>query len=148
MKEKILVSACLIGESCKYNGGNNYNEDVLSYISDKEVYLICPEVMGGLEIPRIPCEIVNTKVINANGEDKTQEYKKGASIALEIAKKHQIKKAILKAKSPSCGKNKIYDGSFSHTLTNGDGITASLLEKNGIEILDENDIKRLKIKRK
>ena len=135
MKEKILVSMCLLGINCKYNGGNNLSEEVLEYIKDKEVYPICPEIMGGLKTPRNPSEIQGNKVINNIGEDVTQQYLKGAEEALKIAKLFNIKKAILKAKSPSCGNGKIYDGTFTSTLIEGDGITTKLLKENGIEVI-------------
>lgn len=141
MKEKILVSACLLGENCKYNGGNNRCEEVLTFVKDKEVIAICPEVMGGLSTPRIPCEIIGDKVINKEGEDKTFEYEKGAQIALDLALQNDVKKAILKAKSPSCGVDKIYDGTFSSTLVDGDGVCVRLLKKHGILVYSENDIK-------
>ena len=141
MKEKIMVSACLLGENCKYNGGNNYCKEVLDFIKDKEVILICPEVMGGLSTPRVPCEIVEGKVINKEGEDKTFEYEKGAQIALNLALKNDVKRAILKAKSPSCGVGRVYDGTFSNTLIKGNGICANLLKKHGILVYSENDIK-------
>ena len=135
MKEKILVSMCLLGINCKYNGGNNLSEEVLEYIKDKEVYPICPEIMGGLKTPRNPSEIQGNKVINNIGEDVTQQYLKGAEETLKIAKLFNIKKAILKAKSPSCGNGKIYDGTFTSTLIEGDGITTKLLKENGIEVI-------------
>lgn len=140
MKEKILVSACLLGVDCKYNGGNNYNEKVIEYLKDKEVIPICPEIMGGLSTPRQPSEIIGDKVINKNNINVTKEYQKGASETLKIAKLFNVKKALLKAKSPSCGKGKIYDGTFNNILTSGNGITTNLLEKNGIEVLTEQDI--------
>ncbi len=140
MKEKILVSACLLGIDCKYSGGNNYNEKVIEYLSDKEVIPICPEIMGGLSTPRPPSERIGDKVINNQGTDVTQEYKKGAEQALKLAKLFNVKKALLKAKSPSCGKGKIYDGTFNGILTNGNGVTVDLLESNGISVITEQDL--------
>ena len=139
MKEKILVSACLMGVNCKYNGGNNYNEKVMEYLKDKEIIPICPEIMGGLPTPRIPSEIINNKVINKDGIDVTENYKKGAEETLELAKRLGVTKALLKAKSPSCGYKKIYDGTFQDVLIDGNGITAALLLENGFEILTEKD---------
>jgi len=140
MKENILISACLVGKNVKYNGSNN----LCPYIDQlKEKYnliLICPEVEGGLLIPRNPAEIIKDKVINSIGEDVTYNYNKGANIALEKAKKYNVKLAILKEKSPSCGSTKIYDGTFSHTLINKSGITADLLIKNNIKVVSELDI--------
>ena len=140
MKEKLLVSACLLGVNCKYSGGNNYNEKVLEYIKDYEVIPVCPEIMGGLPIPRNPSEIINNKIINNQGIDVTTEYTKGANETLKLAQLFNVKKALLKAKSPSCGKGKIYDGTFTGTITEGNGITTDILESNGIEVITEQDI--------
>ena len=135
MKEKILVSACLMGVNCKYNGGNNYDPKVAEFLKDYEIVLICPEVMGGLPTPRVPSEIKDGRVVNKDGEDVTDFFVTGAEETLFLAKKYNIKKALLKTKSPSCGNGKIYDGTFTDTLTKGDGITAKLLKENGIEII-------------
>lgn len=140
MKEKILVSACLLGVDCKYNGGNNYNDKVVEYLKDKEVIPICPEIMGGLSTPRYPSERVSNKVINNQNIDVTNEYIKGAEQALKLAKLFNVKKALLKAKSPSCGNGKIYDGTFTNTLIDGKGITTELLESNGIEVITEQNL--------
>lgn len=138
--EKILVSACLLGNNCKYDGGNNKNDKVLEYIKDKEIIPICPEILGGLPTPRTPSERVNEKVLMQDGTDVTQNYKKGAEEALYLAKLFNVKKALLKAKSPSCGSGLIYDGTFTHTTTEGDGVTAQLLKDNGIEVITEKDL--------
>lgn len=135
MKEKILVSACLLGTNCKYSGGNNYSEEVMEYLKDYEIIPICPEQLGGLPTPRPASEIIGDKVINNEGTDVTSNYQKGAEEALKIAKLLGIKKALLKAKSPSCGNSKIYDGTFSGTLIDGDGITTKLLKENNIEVI-------------
>ena len=135
MKEKILVSACLLGTNCKYSGGNNYSEEVMEYLKDYEIIPICPEQLGGLPTPRPASEIIGDKVINNEGTDVTSNYQKGAEEALKIAKLLGIKKTLLKAKSPSCGNGKIYDGTFSGTLIDGDGITTKLLKENNIEVI-------------
>lgn len=140
MKEKILVSACLLGVNCKYTGGNNENELVTEYIKDKEVIIICPEIMGGLSTPRNPSEIRASKVFNDQGKDVTENFRRGAEEALKLAKKFNVKKALLKAKSPSCGNNLIYDGTFTNTLIEGDGFTTKLLKEHGIEIITEKDL--------
>lgn len=140
MKEKILVSACLLGIDCKYSGGNNLNEKVLEYIKDYEVIPVCPEIMGGLSTPRPPSERIGDKVLNNQGTDVTNEYTKGALETLKLAKLFNVKKALLKAKSPSCGKGKIYDGTFTSTLIEGNGVTVDLLESNGIEVTSEQDL--------
>ena len=138
--EKILVSACLLGNNCKYDGTNNKNEKVIEYIKDKEIIPMCPEIYGGLSTPRVPSERKGDKVITKNGEDVTVNFLKGAKETLYIAKLFNIKKALLKAKSPSCGNGIIYDGSFTHTKIEGYGVTAELLKENGIEIITENDL--------
>lgn len=134
----ILVSACLCGVNCKYNGENNLNEEMLELLKKGEALLICPEQMGGLETPRRPSEIriINgeTKVFMDDGRDVTDNYKKGAEEVLRLAKELNINKAILRKKSPSCGCGEIYDGTFTGTLTKGNGITAALLLDNGIEV--------------
>lgn len=134
----ILVSACLCGVNCKYNGENNLNEEMLELLKKGEALLICPEQMGGLETPRRPSEIriINgeTKVFMYDGRDVTDNYKKGAEEVLRLAKELNINKAILRKKSPSCGCGEIYDGTFTGTLTKGNGITAALLLDNGIEV--------------
>ena len=140
MKEKILVSACLLGVNCKYSGGNNYNEKVLNFIKDKEVIPVCPEILGGLSTPRPPSERIGDKVVNNQDKDVTSEYTKGAEETLKLAKLFNVKKALLKAKSPSCGKGKIYDGTFTGTLVDGNGLTVDLLEASGIEIITEQDL--------
>lgn len=138
--EIILVSACLLGTNCKYNGKNNKNDKILEYIKDKYVIPICPEVFGGLSIPRIPSEIKDNSVINKEGIDVTKYFVNGSKKTLDIAKAFDIKKAILKQKSPSCGCGKIYDGTFSGNIIDGDGITTRLLKENGIEVITEEDL--------
>ena len=135
MKEKILVSACLLGANCKYSGGNNYSEEVIEFLKDYEIIPVCPEQLGGLPTPRPASEIIGDKVMNNEGTDVTSNYQKGAEEALKIAQLLGIKKALLKAKSPSCGNGKIYDGTFSRILTTGDGITTKLLKENNIEVI-------------
>lgn len=135
IKEKILVSACLLGINCKYNGENNYSKEIDDFLKDYEVIPICPEIMGGLPTPRVPAERLGNKVITKDDIDITKEYIKGANKCLFLAKKYNIKKALLKLRSPSCGVDKIYDGTFSHTIIDGDGVTAELLKNNGIEII-------------
>lgn len=136
---KIMVSACLLGDNVKYNGGNNYNQELIDFLQKHEIYKVCPEVMGGLLIPRIPAEIKDDRVFNEKGKDVTNEYTKGALKVLEIAEKNNIKVAILKERSPSCGSNEIYDGTFNHQVINGEGITTKLLKENEIIVLSENN---------
>lgn len=137
---KILVSACLLGCSCRYDGKSKPCEAVIA-LADKHILIpVCPEIYGGLSTPRSPSEIVGDRVVNSLGKDVTAEYEKGAKETLKLAKKLGCDKAILKAKSPSCGKGKIYDGTFSGTLKDGSGITAKLLTASGIEVFTENEI--------
>lgn len=136
---KIMVSACLLGDNCKYNGGNNYQEELNRYLDNHEVYKVCPEIMGGLPVPRVPSEIKGEMVINKDNVDVTKEYHKGALKTLEIALKNNIKVAILKDRSPSCGSTSIYDGTFSKKVISGEGITTKLLRENGITVLNENN---------
>lgn len=143
MKERILVSACLLGVNCKYNGQNNENQEVLDFIKDKEVIIVCPEILGGLTTPRKPAEIVADKVINIDGNDVTSNYIRGAEETLKLAKLFGVKKALLKSKSPSCGHHLVYDGTFTNTLTTKDGITTKLLKENNIEVITEKDIKKV-----
>ncbi len=140
----IIVSACLCGIDCKYNGGNNKNEKVIEFLKDKEYRMICPEEMGGLPTPRIPSEEVfasdgTMRVMSKEGKDVTAEFIKGAEFSLKVAKECDAELAILKARSPSCGKGIIYDGTFSGNLTEGNGVTADLFIKSGIKVLSEND---------
>lgn len=135
VKEKILVSACLLGLNCKYDGENNYSKDIDEFLKDYEVIPICPEIMGGLPTPRISAERVDGRVVTKDGRDVTKEYIKGAKESLFLARKYNVKKALLKLRSPSCGYGKIYDGTFSHTIIDGNGVTAELLKQNGIEII-------------
>lgn len=137
---KILVSACLLGQDCKYNGGNNYCEKVSEYIEGHDIIPVCPEVAGGLPIPRIPCEIVDGIVTNRNRESKDREFRTGAAICLKKAIDEKADIAILQSRSPSCGVNQIYDGSFSGKLITGKGIFAELLSKNGIKVIDVEDL--------
>lgn len=137
-KEKILISACLIGLNCKYNGGNNENSKLVELMKEKDLIPICPEQLGGLKTPRASAERTQEKVLTKEGIDVTKEYQKGAEEVLNLAKKLNIKKAILKSRSPSCGIDEIYDGTFSHTLIKRDGVTAELLKKNGIEVISSD----------
>ena len=143
MKENLLVSSCLLGNNTKYNGKNNYMPKIEEIKEKYNIIVICPEVMGGLSTPRNPSEILGDKVISNVGADVTLEFNRGAGIAYELALKHNVKKALLKNGSPSCGKDKIYDGTFTGTKINGSGITVRLLEKLDIEIFSEDEIDKL-----
>ena len=144
MKQMILVSACLLGINCKYDGGNNFNRKVFDLVKEGKAIPVCPEQLGGLKTPRIPSEvkIIDGKryVVNSEGENVTEQFEKGAIEVLNIAQKLGIKKAVLKSKSPSCGVNKIYSGNFDKQLVDGNGITADLLIKNGIEVITPDEL--------
>lgn len=140
--ESLLVSACLLGENCKYSGGSNYDQRIADYIEGLKgrvrVMAVCPEVMGGLKTPRTPAEIREGRVITAKGQDVTKAYETGALKTLACAGAGGCRYAVLKERSPSCGCGEIYDGTFTHTLIPGDGVTAALLKKNGILVLGES----------
>ena len=141
--EKILISACLVGDKVKYNGQSNYTPKIKELLEKYELVPFCPEVEGGLPTPRSCNERVKDKVLTEDGRDVTKAFEKGADLAYNICMYLGIKKAILKSLSPSCGSNEIYDGSFSHKKIKGDGVTAELLKKKGIEVYTENDIDEL-----
>ncbi len=143
--KNILVSACLLGMACRYDGKSKPNETVLRLLENNsdEIRLIpiCPEQLGGLPTPRVPSEKAGEKVINRVGIDVTVQYQKGAKEALKLAKLYHCETAILKERSPSCGRGKIYDGSFTKTLISGDGTTAELLKQNGIRVIGESEVR-------
>ena len=141
-KSKILVSACLYGFCCRYDGKSNMLKDK-TFLALKNAGLlipVCAEELGGLSTPRIPSEIVGGKVISKEGKDVTAEFKKGAEKVLEIAKKNNVRVAILKDGSPSCGSKKISDGTFTGTKISGEGVLARLLIENGIPVFNENEV--------
>ena len=138
---KLLVSACLLGEACRYDGKSKPCEAVLRLGDAHTLIPICPEVMGGLPTPRVPSEVQqNGTVRNREGQDVTLQYQAGAREVLRVALDEKCDGAILKEKSPACGKGRIYDGSFTKTLTDGNGICADLLLQNGIAVLGESEI--------
>jgi len=140
--KKILVSACLIGEKVRYNSEDKLIHDPIfeTWMRAGQLIPICPEVVGGLPTPRPPSEMRGNRVFANTGEDVTQEFNHGAQIALSLCKEHSINIAILKSKSPSCGVNGIYDGSFSGNLIKGFGVTAKLLKENGILVFTEDEV--------
>lgn len=137
---KIAVSACLLGENCKYNGGNNYSEKVAKYVEGHEVVPICPEVLGGLSTPREPAEIVGGEVKHKAGDSVDKEFRAGAKVALDLVKKNQVELVILQSRSPSCGVKTIYDGTFSGKIIPGQGIFAEMLKEAKIKAVDVEDI--------
>lgn len=141
--EKVLISACLIGENTKYNGGNNFIKSVEKLYPLCDLIIICPEVMSGLKTPRSPSEIKNGKVINKANKDVTSFFKSGASLITYIAEQNNVKYAVLKENSPSCGVHHIYDGTFSNNLIKGNGITTQELIKKEIQVFSEKEIDKL-----
>lgn len=140
-----LISACLAGINCRYDGKDNFIKEVQRLVKEGKAMLVCPEQLGGMTTPREPAEIVkdkegNIRVVNEKGEDVTTEFLKGAEETLKIAEMVGAKAAILKARSPSCGFGQIYDGSFSGKIKEGNGLTADLLNKKGIKIYSEYDL--------
>lgn len=144
-----LISSCLCGVNCKYSGGNNLNTKCLELLKEGKAILVCPEQLGGLPTPRTPAEIKgnsegvlkgNDKIITKENLDVTKEFLKGAYETLHIAKLSNINKAILKEGSPSCGVNYVYDGNFNGTKIKGKGLTATILEKNGIDVISDIDL--------
>lgn len=140
MREKALISACLLGAECKYSGGSNaLPEDTLAALREKyKLIPVCPECCGGLTTPRAPSERRGDKVVSKTGADVTAQFQKGAQTALHLAEIFGARLAIFKENSPSCGSGTIYDGTFTGTLTHGDGVTAELLKKHGITVICEN----------
>ncbi|WP_319762048.1 DUF523 domain-containing protein [Maridesulfovibrio sp.] len=132
-----IVSGCLAGLCCRYDGGDNADERVMKLVAEGRAVPVCPEQLGGLSTPRPPCEISEGKVISNQGADVTESFMRGAEEAFKLAKLTGSKKAILKARSPSCGVGKIYDGTFSGRLIEGDGCFAEMLRKEGFELETE-----------
>ena len=130
----------MLGIPCRYDGRDNKIESLNLLQQQFDFVPICPEQLGGLSTPRCPCEIQGNKVMSKEGKDYTREFQEGAEKSLKLAKQWNIKTALLKAKSPSCGFGQIYDGSFSKKLITGNGLTAALLEKEGIRIFCETEL--------
>jgi uncharacterized protein YbbK (DUF523 family) len=143
MKQRILVSACLLGRACRYDGRAKPNAAVQSLTEQYEVIPVCPESFGGLTIPRPPSEQRDGGVYSQSGEDVTAAFVRGADMTLRIAREQGATFAVLKARSPSCGKDFIYDGTFSGTLIPGQGIAAARLMENGIAVYTEEELELL-----
>ena len=143
MKEKVLISACLLGRNCKYNGGNNDTPLVEELKERFDLVPVCPECLGGLPIPRAPSERVGEKVLSKTGADVTAAFQRGAAEALAAAQREGVRRAVLKERSPSCGCGSIYDGTFTGTVAPGSGVAAELLLADGIEIFGESRIGEL-----
>lgn len=155
---RFLVSACLLGLNCRYDGGNNYNvilrdfitchvmniehpafEELDKYLPGAEWIPVCPEQLGGLPTPRCPAERCWKRVVTKDGQDVTEQFRRGAEATLELAKMYQVVAAVFKARSPSCGCGEIYDGTFTKTLKPGDGVTTELLKRNNIAVYTEEN---------
>lgn len=146
----IMVSACLVGLYSKYDGGSNFNADIEKLVKAGKAIVVCPEQMGGCPTPRNPCEIADSlrgedvlagkaRIIDSKGNDLTEKFARGAAETLKLARLYNIDTAILKARSPSCGSGKIYDGSFSGNLIDGNGVAAQILLDNGCKVYTENN---------
>ena len=135
-----LVSACLLGVNCRYNAEEKSNDRVLELQKKELLIPVCPEQLGGLPTPREAAEQKEGRVIGKSGKDYTTEFTKGANEVLKIAKLNNISEAILKQRSPSCGSGKVYDGSFTKTIIEGDGVTSLLLKNNNIKVISEEDL--------
>jgi uncharacterized protein YbbK (DUF523 family) len=136
----IIVSGCLAGLHCRYNAEAKPNEEVMRLVAEGKALPVCPEQLGGLSTPRLPAEIRNGNVFRKDGVDITAEFRKGAEEGLKLAQMVGAKNAILKAKSPSCGSGKIYDGSFSGVQVDGNGVFAELLKNKGIDVKTEEEL--------
>ena len=136
----ILVSACLLGENCKYNGGNNYNAAVVEFVKGKETLPVCPEMMASMGCPRTPIEIVDGVLMDCNGNNVDAAMREAIEKAMEIIRKEEIQCAVLQSRSPTCGVNQIYDGSFSGKLIDSSGLFAQALKDAGYQVIDAEDI--------
>ena len=139
----LLISACLLGARCRYDGGSKPQPGVEALAEQYRLIPVCPEQLGGLPTPRKPSERQGGRVVVAEGRDVTAEYRRGAEATLHLARLYGCTAAVLKERSPSCGKGQIYDGTFTGTLTAGDGVTAELLTAGGIKVYGESELKKL-----
>ena len=137
---KVLVSACIMGVNCKYNGKNNENIAAMNFLKDKEVISICPEVLAGMKIPRSCAEIVDGRVVDENGNDVSLKYDKAVAVALSKIQNAEFDLVILQSRSPTCGVNQIYDGSFTGKLIPGMGLFAKALKQRGYNVIDVEEI--------
>lgn len=142
---KILVSNCLLGCNCRYKGDGCACDEIIKLAESHTLIGVCPEQAGGLATPRPPAEIQGDRLINNQGEDVTEQYMRGDETALYLAKLNKVDFAILKAKSPSCGTGRIYDGTFTGGMCDGNGVTAQILIDNGIPVYSENNLDELPV---
>ena len=143
MSKRYVVSACLAGEPCRYDGGCSPCAAVAELVRSGRALPVCPEVLGGLPTPRVPSERRGDRVVAKDGADVTDAFVRGAEEALRLAREQGCSVAVLKARSPSCGSGEIYDGTFTHTLTEGDGLMAQMLKKKGVEVYGESQLEEL-----
>lgn len=143
MREKLLISACLLGQKCRYDGGGNYVPATEALGARYELVPVCPECLGGLPTPRAPAERVGDRVLSRNGEDVTGAFRAGAEKAMAAAREAGAALAVLKERSPSCGCGAVYDGTFTGTVVPGNGVAAELLLKNGVKVYGESQISQL-----
>ncbi|MDO5417141.1 MAG: DUF523 domain-containing protein [Lachnospiraceae bacterium] len=142
---RILVSACLLGVCCRYSGGGELEPSIQKLMEKHELIPVCPEILGGLPTPRTPAEQKGSRVWTRDGQDVTEAYQRGAEETLKLAKLYGCTRAVLKERSPSCGSGRIYDGTFTRTLTDGDGVTARLLKEHGILVCGESELEHMDI---
>ena len=142
-REPLLISACLLGVRCRYDGGEQYLPAVAKLMERYALVAVCPEVLGDMPAPRTPAEIRGGRVVSIDGEDRTEKFRLGAERALAMARGVGAKKALLKSHSPSCGKSLVYDGTFSGKLVPGSGRAAALLEENGVKVFTEEEVSSL-----
>lgn len=140
-REKILVSACLLGRNCKYNGGNNYDERVVAFLEGKEVVPVCPEVLAGLGIPRTPIEIVDGVLLDRYGNSVDEALREAVRKILQEISGENVTCAVLKSRSPTCGVRQVYDGTFSGRLIDGSGVLVRALTEAGYKVIDAEDVK-------
>ena len=137
---KVLVSACLLGENCKYNGGNNYSSAVAEFVRGKEILPICPELMAGMGCPRTPIEIVDGVLMDRDGKNVDAAMREVVEMAMKQLSSEEIQCAVLQSRSPTCGVNQVYDGSFTGKLIPGTGIFAQALKDAGYRVIDAEDV--------
>ena len=139
---RVLVSACLLGENCKYNGGNNRDEKVAAFLADKEVVAVCPERILG--IPRTPMELVDGKLINRDGVVVDCAVRDAVAEIMAMLRDAPVDMAVLKSRSPTCGVHQVYDGTFTGVLIDGSGVLAQTLMQMGISVVDAEDLENIK----
>ena len=137
---KVLVSACLLGENCKYNGGNNFCPKVAAFLVGHEVIPVCPELEAGLGCPRVPMEIVNGRLVNRDGVLVDDAVRAAIEAILQRIDGKEIQCAVLKSRSPTCGVRQVYDGTFTGTLINGAGVLTQALIRSGIQVIDSEEV--------